>query len=63
MLIGDDKSLENDTCYKLGRAYLEREEIDSALKYFHRYYDSCQQENDNQGFVRASEALAICYQK
>ncbi|CAF4306051.1 unnamed protein product, partial [Rotaria sp. Silwood2] len=59
----DDRKLENETCYKLGHAYLEFNKIESALKYFHKYYDYCQRENDNEGFSQASEALAICYQK
>ncbi|CAF3788688.1 unnamed protein product [Rotaria sordida] len=59
----DNKKLENETAYKLGYAYLELNDIELALKYFHKYYDYCQQENDNEGFSQASEALAICYQK
>ncbi|CAM2723592.1 unnamed protein product [Rotaria socialis] len=59
----DDKNVENETCYKLGHAYLERENIELALKYFHICYDHCQRVNDYEGFGQASEALAICYQK
>jgi hypothetical protein len=63
LFLGDDKEIENAISYKLGHAYLEQNDIDSALIYFHRYYDYCQQVNDNEGFGQASEALAICYQK
>ncbi len=63
LLLGDDKKLENEISYKLGHVYLEQDDIDSALKYFHKYYDYCQQVNDNDGFGQASEVLAICYQK
>ncbi|CAF1581125.1 unnamed protein product [Rotaria sp. Silwood1] len=59
----DDKKLENEISYKLGHAYLELNDIELALKYFHKYYDYCQQANDNENFAQASEALAICYQK
>ncbi|CAF4732772.1 unnamed protein product, partial [Rotaria magnacalcarata] len=59
---GDDKKVENETCYKLGHAYLQRENIESALKYFHICYDYCQRVNDYEDFGQASEALAICYQ-
>lgn len=60
---GDDKKIENETSYKLGQAYLEFGNIDSALIYLHRYYDYCLAVNDDEGFGQASEALAICYQK
>ena len=55
--------MENDTSYKLGQAYVEYGDIDSALIYLHRYYDYCQAADDDEGFGQASEALAICYQK
>lgn len=61
--VGDDKKVANETSYKLGQAYLEYGDIDSALKYLHKYYDYCQQVQDDEGFGQASEALAICYQK
>lgn len=61
--IGDDKKVENETSYKLGQAYLEQDDVDSALIYLHKYYDYCQQVNDDEGFGQASESLAICYQK
>jgi len=61
--IGDDKKLANETSYKLGQAYSEHGDIDSALIYLHKYYDYCQQIDDDEGFGQASEALAICYQK
>jgi hypothetical protein len=62
-LLGSDKKIENETSYKLGQAYLEYGNIDSALIYLHRYYDYCQTVDDDEGFGQASEALAICYQK
>ncbi|UJR36572.1 hypothetical protein I4U23_029291 [Adineta vaga] len=58
-----DKKVENETSYKLGQAFLEHGDVDSALKYLHRYYDYCEDMNDDEGFGLASEALAICYQK
>jgi hypothetical protein len=61
--IGMDGKVENETSYKLGQAYLAHGHVDSALKYLHKYYDYCQQANDDEGFGQASEALAICYQK
>lgn len=63
VLVGDDKKIENETSYKLGQAYLESGNIDSALEYLHKYYRYCQEVNDDEGFGQASEALAICYQK
>ncbi len=62
-MLAGDKKLENETSYKLGQTFLEHGDVDSALKYFHRYYDYCQEVNDDEGFGQASEALAICYQK
>lgn len=59
----DDRKVENETSYKLGQAYLEHDDVDSALTYLHKYYDYCQQVNDDEGFGQASESLAICYQK
>lgn len=61
--LGDDKKIENDTSYKLGQAYMESGNVDSALKYLHKYYDYCLEVNDDEGYGQASEALAICYQK
>ena len=55
--------MENETSYKLGQAFLEHDDVDSALEYLHKYYDYCQQVDDDEGFGQASEALAICYQK
>jgi hypothetical protein len=63
LLLGDEKKLENETCYKLGQAYVEHGDIDSALKYLHKYYDYCEHLDDDESFGQASEALAICYQK
>ena len=63
MLLGDDKNVENKINYRLGLAYLARDDIDSALKHLHTYYDYCQLVNDDEGFGYASETLAICYQK
>jgi hypothetical protein len=47
----------------LGQAYLEQDDIDTALVYLKKYYDYCQRVEDDEGFGQASEALAICYQK
>ena len=55
--------MENETSYKLGQAYIEHGDVDSALKYLQKYYDYCERVNDDEGFGQASEALAICYQK
>ena len=63
LCLGGDKKVENETSYKLGQAYLEHGNVDSALEYLKKYYDYCEQVNDDEGFGQASEALAICYQK
>lgn len=63
LFLGDDRKVENETSYKLGRAYLALNDVDSALKYFHQYYDYCQEEHDTEALGQALEALAVCYQK
>lgn len=61
--LGSDKKIENETCFKLGQTFIEHGDVDSALIYLEKYYEYCRQVNDDEGFGRASETLAICYQK
>ena len=55
--------LEGEASYLLGNAYLENENMEIALTYFHKYYDISKNEKNYENLGKAAEALAKCYEK
>jgi hypothetical protein len=57
------KVLEGQISFKLGSAYEESNDLDTALACFNNFYELSRKTNDSTAFGEASEALANCYKK